>query len=63
MTVGPLNEQEIKELQKLAVNTEHLQDNLCSVGTGLCFHRDIVRPFRKCLNERYETRKNRVLWY
>ena len=55
MTVGPLNEQEIKELQQLTINTEHLQDNLCSVGTGLCCHLDIVRSFRKWLNERCET--------
>ena len=63
ITVGPLNEQEIKELQQLTVNTEHLQDNLCSVGTGLCCHLDMVRSFRKWLNERCETLLKKIEFF
>ncbi len=55
MTVGPSDDFCIKKLHQLSLKTEQLQNDLCSVGSGLCCCLDTVRSLRKWLNKRCET--------
>ena len=45
----------LRKLEKLSLKTEHLQDELSTVGTGLCCCLDPIRSLRKWLNKRCET--------
>lgn len=49
------SEESSKTLQQLKLNTEHMQNNLCTVSNGLCCCLEPIRSLRKWLNKRCET--------
>ena len=54
------SEESSKTLQQLKLNTEHMQNNLCTVSNGLCCCLEPIRSLRKWLNKRCETLRAKI---
>ena len=54
------SEESSKTLEQLKLNTEHMQNNLCTVNNGLCCCPRPIRSLRKWLNKRCETLQAKI---
>lgn len=54
------SEERSKTLQQLKLNTEHMQNNLCTASNGLCCCLEPIRSLRKWLSKRCETLQAKI---